>query len=175
MLAQYMRDLAYELQPKPAQTITVQRRADSGPKFSRYDVAAAVTLQHSDMGRVHYIECTSAADITLPSAADGDWVDLVNCGASTLTLKDGATTLCTVKQDEYVHVVSVTGTSGAPEWPDGLIVFGKSGRIRTTYPIVVDGSGALFTVKDSANHYWTFTVNTSGALVSADNGLTEPL
>jgi hypothetical protein len=46
--------------------------------------------------------------------------------------------------------------------------------VDTADDVVIDDDAKGLVLKDSADHYWRVTVNTSGALVTTDLGTTKP-
>jgi hypothetical protein len=62
-----------------------------------YDLAANKTLDVTELGFVHVVNCTSASSISLPLTGGDAWILVVNRGSATITLKDaGGSTLGTV-------------------------------------------------------------------------------
>lgn len=139
-----------------------------------YSASASVTLSPNECFRTHFINCTSAMDLTLPGAFVGAWVHVFNSGSATITVKDGSTTLCTLAADQYALIYVFADTSAVPQWPTKVPTFSRAGKITTLGNIVFDVATSGLVLKDTDAHYWIFTVSTLGALVATDNGLTAP-
>lgn len=155
-------------QPMPIRTV-------ASSKSKAYSIAANQTLEHRDMGIVHYANCTANSTVTLPSAIEGDWVTLVNVGSATLTVKDGGTTVATLATDSYCHIPTIANGSGVPIWPSLVPVYGKTGVITVKQDVVWDTTSYGPVLKDTNGHYWRITVNTSGTQVVTDTGTSPPL
>lgn len=139
-----------------------------------YSLASNVTLTQGDMLRRHVVNCTSASDMTLPTAANGRWVTIENYGSADITIKNPAgTAIGTVKQYQWTKVEVVGDSGGVPSWPSGLVVQGAQGSLYMAGEIISRDDTKGFQWKDSAGHWWRGTINTSGALVTADLGTTE--
>lgn len=155
---------------KSIESVPIDRR-----RVVNYDRSTALTLYPTDLFKTHCINATGNFDLTLPTASYGDSVNIVNVGASTITVKDSATTLATLTTDQYVQIIALGTSSNTAQWPDAVPVWDVDGTLTTVANIIVDSTTKGFVLKSTDGHYWSFAVNTSGALVSTDNGLTPPV
>ena len=139
-----------------------------------YTLASDDTLTQADMCKMHVVNCTSAAALTLPVAIEGRWVDIVNYGTEVVTIKNTAgTAIGTVSQYEFARVHALSDSGGDASWPTVVVVYGASGEIYAG-DVVVEDTTKGFVWTDSAGHLWRGTINTSGALVTADLGTSKP-
>lgn len=163
------------MQVQPSLVQSIQSVPTDRRRFMRYDRGTDLTLFDGDLFKTHYINATANISLTLPTASDGANAVIVNVGAGNIALKDGATTLATLTTDTYVTVLALATSSNTPQWPNAVPLWSLDGRLLTSANIVIDSTTNGLTLKSTDGHYWAFTVNTEGALVSTDNGLTPPV
>lgn len=150
--------------PVIASMPTVQAVYGGNHRTMLYSLAADLTLTWEDMNCVHYINCTSAANITLPGASEGCWVRFINVGAQTFTVN---ATIASVPTGSYVDVATFSNSSFVPEWPSAVPVMSKAGVLTTA------ASGLA--IKSANGHFWIITVDNTGAFVLTDNGTVPPV
>lgn len=93
--------------------------------WARWDLAANTTLSESDLGIRHWVNCTSASNLTLPTAVEGAVIHIYNYGTQTITLKNpAATTIGTLNQNDGVTIYSYPDASGNPAWPLNITELG---------------------------------------------------
>lgn len=86
-------------------------------KVNIWELSTATTLTESDLFRRHWINCSSASNLTLPTAVEGGWIHLYNYGTQTITIKNpAATTIGTLAQNDGVTLNCHPDASGVPSW-----------------------------------------------------------
>jgi hypothetical protein len=152
---------------------TLQISEPSGtenPSSTYESISSNTTLTTSDVKGIRNYNCTSACTITLPEPFEGASVTLWNRGTATLTVNNNsAEIVATLPTDSYCTVIALSGDAGAPRWPTSVPTMYSNGCIETTGPVIVRNTDGVI-VKDGADHYWSFSTNTSGALVTTDEG-----
>ena len=169
-LKAWMMDVESRLDQRPQssyQTI-LQAVGNENRRAMSYTLSSALTLTAQDMGAVHYCNCSSSSNLTLPGAFEGAELWVFNSGSGTITLKDGGTSLASVPIDSFVYCPAFMTSAGVPQWPTALPVYSKAGVIT---PVTSGG----IAIKDASNHYWIVTIGTDGAITTTDNGVVPPL
>jgi len=84
---------------------------------SFYELAKAKTIPAHAVCRAHYVNCTTAADLTLPNARRAAWLIVQNCGTQLITIKNQAgTTLITLSSSEQCKLKVWSDSSGVLDW-----------------------------------------------------------
>lgn len=90
-----------------------------------WELATATTLTQDDLGIRHWINCSSASNLTLPTAVEGGWIFLFNYGTQTITVKNpGTTTIGTFATNEGGTIPCLPDASGNPGWPVDITELG---------------------------------------------------
>lgn len=139
-----------------------------------YSLAADTTLNASELGTVHYINCTANSALTLPGAVEGTATTIFNAGSAIVTVKDGATTLCTLGTNQWCIVPALVDSSGLAQWPDAVAVFSLSGNMYLQGDLVIRNSAKGIVWTDTTDSHFVRGVITADALATTDLGGTEP-
>lgn len=115
------------------------------------ELSANETLLASDMNTVHYIDCTAASDLTLMPAVEAGWVMFNNIGTELITVKDGATTLCTLTTDQMCFIRCYATTAFAPAWPYKVETWSTAGLLTLGLPLPITSGGTGLSALGTAN------------------------
>lgn len=92
---------------------------------SNWELTGATTLSQDDLGIRHWINCSTAANLTLPASVEGGWIFLYNYGTQTITIKNpAATTIGTLATNEGATIPCLPDGSGVPAWPTDVTELG---------------------------------------------------
>jgi hypothetical protein len=138
------------------------------------DSAVDLTLGDGLTGTV-YINPSAAINVTLGEPGMGPLTVVHYSGADfDITLKNpNADTIGTIKRYQYSSVPPMVASTGEWAWPTGIVVVGSQGSLYIGGNVIVRDDAIGVKLKDTAGHWWTFTVLTTGALTSADSGTVE--
>lgn len=138
-------------------------------EFMSVTLSSNTTLGRGEMCRALIVNCSTASNLTLPTAEWGMWTWIVNIGSEDITLKNnGGTTMVTVRADHAVFLQSYDDGSGNPEWQTKVQTVGSNGREYRETRIIWGAEGPV--VKDSGGTYWEIGVSTLGALTTTSLG-----
>jgi hypothetical protein len=85
-----------------------------------WELTANTTLSEGDFFVIHWINCSTAADITLPTAAEGVWIEFFNYGTQTITVRNPSATSIGTLANWGVRLKAYPNASGVPAWPAAL-------------------------------------------------------
>lgn len=91
-----------------------------------WELSGATTLAEGDLYIRHWINCSTSANLTLPTAVEGGWVHIYNYGTQTITVKNpGGTTIGTLATNDGVTIPCFPDASGVPAWPTDITELGE--------------------------------------------------
>ena len=122
-IQQFARQVIGEIESLGAQISTLSRAEDTSQFAVQAPgeyiaLSADLTLPPSGLHRWLCINATTGVIVTLPVACRGGWVGINSCGSGTITVKDGATTLCALATNEYCWIRCIGTNANDWQWPD---------------------------------------------------------
>ncbi len=104
----------------------------TGSRALVWTLAASTVLNSNELYTSHWINCTVASNLTLPTATEDGWVWLFNEGTQPIAVKnESSVTIGTLPQNTYCLILCIPNGSGVPSWPAGISVIATTTGLTT--------------------------------------------
>ncbi len=139
-------------------------------------VSTNVTLDVSDLGKMHVFNATTAITLNLPQPLEGTFIKIHNVGTGRISIVEPVNSwvLANLDTDQGCEIRTTITSALAPTYPQRVLVTGTNGNLYVSSQIVVDNDVSHTIIKDSTGNFWKLNISDSGAFNSTSVGTTRP-